>query len=166
MWKRTIDTTSFSLYIKSKSNKSRDVKFRTVISITPNPPPSPCPVNSRPSSLLYLPPTLGRGDRNCVIILATLLKCNISWRKIIECIQLYKQINQCYSASKFFWLNSHNSWSFILQRFTSSIASFLTKYRISRFLIFFCKLGLMKTKIHVDGPQKEIFFISNGRKEG
>ena len=47
-----------------------------------------------------------------------------------------KEINVILQVD-FFWLNSHNSWSFILQRLISSIASFLTIYRISRFLIFF-----------------------------
>ena len=48
--------TSFNLYVNSKSNESRDVKFNIVISINPDPPP-PRPVKSRPSSLLNSPHT-------------------------------------------------------------------------------------------------------------
>ena len=133
MWKRTSDTTSFSLYVNSKSNKSWDVKFRIVISINPDPSPPPHQIKA-----LLLPkftPTLVRGDRNCVTILAALLKCNIRWRKQLT-VFINKEVNVILQVN-FFWSSSHNLWSFIVQRFVSSIASFLTIYRISRFLTFF-----------------------------
>ena len=97
----------------------------------------------------------------------------MSWRKTVECIQLYKQRNQRYSESKFFLSNSHNSWSFILQRFISSIgSSFLAIYRISRFLIFFvtrtplvnsalwrrslCWWSTKRDVFHQQWPQREL----------
>ena len=82
------------------------VKFRIVICINPDTPiPVPCQIK------VFLPPkftlTLARADGNCVIILATLLKCNINCMEKIECIQLYKQRNQCYSACKFVFDQTH-----------------------------------------------------------
>ena len=141
MWKRTSDTTSFSLYVNSKSNKSCDVKFRIVISINPDPPPLRLPHQIKVLLLPKFTPTLVRGDRNCVTILATLLKCNIRWRKQLI-VFINKEINVILQVN-FFWSSSHNSWSFIVQRFISSIASFLTIYRISRFLTFFVWQGVL-----------------------
>ena len=138
MWKRTSDTTSFSLYVNSKSNKSCDIKFRIVISIKPDPLPR---YQIKALLLPKFTPTLVRGDRNCVTILATLLKCNIRWRKQLI-VFINKEINVILQVN-FFWSSSHNSWSFIVQRFISSIASFLTIYRISRFLTFFVWQGLL-----------------------
>ena len=139
MWKRTSNTTSFSLYVNSKSNKGYDVKLRIFISINPDPLQPPHQIKA----LLFpkFTPTLVRGDRNCVTILATLLKCNIRWRKQLI-VFINKEINVILQVI-FFWSSSHNSWSFIVQRFISSIASFLTIYRISRFLTFFVWQGLL-----------------------
>ena len=98
--------------------------------------------NQSPLPPKFTPTLLARGDRNCVIILATLLKCNTNWSRTIKYISLYKQRNQCYFASKNFWSNWHRS-------LNSSVAK-----------VPLYKLGFMKTKIHVDGTRKwDVFHL-------
>ena len=96
--------------------------------------------NQGPLPPKFTPTPPARGDRNCVIILAKLLKFNSNWRRTIECISVYKQRNQCYYASKNFWLNSH--------RFLNSSVTRIPLH----------KLSFMKTKIHVDGTEKRDVF--------
>ena len=86
---------------------------------------------------------LARCDRKCLIILATLLNSNINWRKITECIEFYKQILQCYSASKVFWSNLQNSWIFVQQRFICNRAPSITMYKSKQISQVFLWQGLL-----------------------
>ena len=139
--------------MNSNSNKSHKLKFGIPISVNPTPPP-PAPLQTcdHPFPIKApLPPKftatpLARGDKNSVIILVTLLKCNTNWRRTIECYSLYKQRNQCYFASKMFWSNS--------RRF---LISSVTKIPLD-------KLGLWRQRSMFIVDEKEMFSIYNYHK--
>ena len=79
-WKITSDTTSFSLYANSNSNKSCEVKFMIAISKNPGPPlqkfttPFPSsppskkilqtPLSVKSLKSIYLPPLARAGGKN------------------------------------------------------------------------------------------------------
>ena len=88
----------------------------------------------------------------------------MSWRKTVECIQLYKQRNQRYSESKFFFVELTQFMKFYITKIYIQHRFFVFSYIPDKQISdFFCdkdsssKLGFMKTKSMLMVHKKRCF---------